>query len=296
MERLLSNGRLPPAQAQAQMTRGLLQTWNRPINLILDETPNGKDLRCMKISVGYRHRAVPLVWECYHRAHPPTKMPQMLWWLCSRVARMLPRGIGVTLLADRGLAWPTLVDNCNALGWHYVLRLQGITHVKFPGGQEKEAKELAPRKGCRWLGSNVHVFKKAGWRAANVVAVWEKQCKEPWLLVTDLHASYCRCSAYCKRTGCEQLHRDEKSGGFNWQRSHVKNPTHARRLVLLLALATILSLSMGTRVLKRGLRKMLEATQKRRFSVFQLGVRWLTLSSQRDSWPILPATVYLLPP
>lgn len=302
MERLLSNPRLISGRVQAQMTRGLLGNWNGPIVLILDETPKGQDLRCMKISLGYRHRAVPLAWECYRPDHPPLEMPRLLWQLCQRVARTIPPALRgrVCLLADRGLAWPTLVDCCDALGWHYVLRLQGSTRVRLPdddeGRREVWAKDLVPRKGSRWLGRGVELFKKAGWRRANLVAVWERRCREPWLLVTDLHASYARCAGYCKRTWCEQMHRDEKSQGFNWQRSRVADPRHARRLVLLLALATILAISLGTRILKRGLRRRLEATRLRKLSLFQLGMRWLALAAQRDSLPTLPATIYLLPP
>ena len=50
---------------------------------------------------------------------------------------------------------------------------------------------------------------------------------------------------------------------------------HARRLVLVMALATLLCLSLGTRVIKRGLRKLLEPVGRRLLSVFQLGLRWL---------------------
>jgi hypothetical protein len=312
IERLLANPRLIPGRVQAHMTRGLLGSWNgRSIVLILDETPRGQDLRCMKISLGYRHRAVPLAWECYRPDHPPRAMPQLLWQLCQRVARTMPPALRgrVCLLADRGLAWPTLVDCCNALGWHYVLRLQGSTRVRLPDddddgrrddGRRREvsvaAKDLVPRKGSRWLGTGVDVFKKAGWRRANLVAAWERRCREPWLLITDLHASYARCAGYCKRAWCEQMHRDEKSQGLNWQRSRVADPRHARRLVLLLALATILAISLGTRILKRGLRRLLEATRLRKLSLFQLGMRWLALAAQRDSLPALPATIYLLPP
>ncbi|HEX2970822.1 MAG TPA: hypothetical protein VHP11_00720 [Tepidisphaeraceae bacterium] len=45
--------------------------------------------------------------------------------------------------------------------------------------------------------------------------------------MTDLHASFRCCRSYCQRNWCEQMHRDEKSHGFQWQQSHVKKPAHA---------------------------------------------------------------------
>jgi len=157
-----------------------------------------------------------------------------------------------------------------------VLRLQSGTRVRLGGGPiVKAAWELAGWRGAWRMCSGVEVFKDAGWRRANVVATWERGCREPWLLASDLPATLARCRNYCKRVWCEQGHRDEKSHGFNWQLSRVRNADHAGRLVLVMALAMLLCLSIGTYVIKRGLRKLLEPTRRRLLSVFQLGLRWL---------------------
>jgi len=300
-ERLVANGRLRPERCQGELARAVLAQLaacpGRPLVLILDETPQGDRLRCLKVSVGYRRRAIPLAWECYPPDDPPVRMAKLIWRLLGRVARCLPAGVAVevTLLADRGLSWPTLLDCCVHLGWHYVLRVQGSVRVRTPDGAEQSARELAPRKGARWFGAGVSVFKKAGWRRANVVACWEPACREPWLLVTDRAATFARCRGYCRRTWCEQLHRDEKSQGFNWQRSLVRDPPHARRLLVAIALATLLAICTGAWALKRGLRRVLESTRRRKLSLFQLGLRWLTLEHDGppDAAPVPPCTLYL---
>jgi hypothetical protein len=303
-ERLLSNRRLRPHEAMGMLARSVLpplgaatgRGGRRRVVLILDETPGGVGgrLRCMKLSVAYRKRAVPIAFECYEPHRPPVPMPQLLWRLLRRAGRSLPGGVEVTLLADRGLSWPVVLDCCVHLGWHYVLRLQRDTRVRFPDGAVKSAWELARRRGARRFAPGVGVFKKAGWRGANVVATWERCCREPWLLVSDLPATFMRCRNYCKRAWCEQLHRDEKSHGFNWQLSRVRDVSHAQRLVLVMALATLLCLSLGTRVIKRGLRKLLEPARRRLLSVFQLGLRWLRdcLVNNRGD---CPCQLYLYP-
>jgi hypothetical protein len=140
----------------------------------------------------------------------------------------------------------------------------------------------------------VRVFKKARWLKANVVAVWEEPCKEPWLLVSDHPAGYACCRSYCKRTWCEESHRDEKSHGLNWQLSRVNHPDHAQRLVLLMALATLLCIATGATAIKRGLRRRwFEPRLRRLSSVFQLGRRCLEYAVTHEQ-PLLP--VPALPP
>jgi hypothetical protein len=303
VERLLANGGLDPRAAMGALAASVLAPWSgRRVVLILDETPGrGRGgLCCMRVSAGYRRRAVPLAFACYRAGRAGRPMPSVVRGLLDRVAAALPGGGGgceVTLLADRGLCWPALVDACAARGWHYVLRMQGATRVRLPpDGAERRARDLAPRPGTSWFGERVEVFKKAGWREANVVAVWERRCREgPWLLVTDLPASYARCRGYAKRCWCEQSHRDDKSSGFRWGESRVSDPTHAARLLLVLALATLLALSLGTRVLKRGLRRQFDAGRTHRtLSLCQMGLRWLRdcITNERD----LTLAVALYPP
>jgi hypothetical protein len=81
---------------------------------------------------------------------------------------------------------------------------------------------------------------------------------------------------------CKESHRDEKSSGFNWQRSQVKEPEHAQRLVLVMALASLLCIAQGVSVLKRGLRYLFEPRRQRQLSVFQLGKRWLDYALVHD--------------
>jgi hypothetical protein len=274
-ERLLSNARLLPRPAQRQLARELVNSWTgRTILLLLDETPRANDLRVLNIRVGYRQRALPLAAVCYRGDALPKPLPQLVLSLLRQVHQALPRDARIVLLADRGLAWPLLVDWCQEHGWHYVLRLLGSTRVRFPDGSERPVRDLAPRRGRRWLGE-AQVFKKAGWRGAHVVATWERDEDQPWLLVTDERASLRHCRVYRKRTWVEESHRDDKSAGFHWGESRVDDPAHAMRLFLLIALAMILAASVGSQMVKGGQRRALDPQRQRRLSIVQLGLRWL---------------------
>jgi hypothetical protein len=296
MERLLANPRLNAAEAMLDLTRSVLRDWGgRSVLMILDETPKQNHLRCMKLSVAYRKRCVTLLSICYAPDRPPMKMPKLVRWMLRQVAACLPEQMTVTLLADRGLCWPTIIRQCKKLKWHFLLRLQSDTRIKLPDGTVKAVGELANRKGTRWFGADVQVFKKARWLKANVAAVWEPMCKEPWLLVTDLQGTYRCCRGYCKRTWCEELHRDEKSHGLNWQKSQVHTPEHAQCLVLLMALSTLLAIATGVKAIKRGLRRRLfEPRLRRLMSVFRLGWHYLEYAVIHEQ--PLNLTAFSLPP
>jgi hypothetical protein len=282
VERFLANDRIDPLEVWTQLARSFLAGWaGGPIVLILDETPNHNDLRCLKVTLAYRKRALPLCSVCYAPGGQDEPMPELVVGLLRRVAACLPEGAEVTLLADRGLAWPVVVDTCDELGWHYVLRLLSQTRVRTPDGRECSAAELAPHPGTCWHGPAL-VFKKAGWRAAAVAACWLPDCDGPWLLVSDRDDGPRLFRRYTKRTWTEELFRDEKSSGFRWGESHVDDPVHAARLTLLLALATYLALAVGSRVIQAGLRRFLESTRQRTLSYFTIGLRWVMYCLTHD--------------
>lgn len=294
MERLLANPRLDAPAAMLQLSGSILRDWGgRKLLLILDETPKSNDLRCMRLSVAYRKRTLTLLSICYLPDRPPKPMPRLIRWMLREVAARLPEDVTVTLLADRGLCWPTIIRQCQRLRWHYLMRLQSGTRLRLADGSQRAASELATRRGTRWFGQNVRIFKKARWLRANVTAVWEEQTQEPWLLVSDSPASYAACRSYCKRSWCEQSHRDEKSHGINWQNSQVNDPEHAQRLVLLMALASLLCIATGATAIKRGLRRFFEPRFRRLSSVFQLGRHCMEYDVTHEQ-PLVP--IPALPP
>lgn len=148
---------------------------------------------------------------------------------------------------------------------------------------------MAPTPGSRTYLSGCHLYAprhkgghgRGGWQSAwqqavtaNVVAVWRRGDREPWLLVTDLPATLERCHEYRRRTWEEALFRDLKRLGWQWQQSRVQLPERVQRLLLILALATLWMVALGERLLRRGQRRTLERGRRRRLSLFQLGLRW----------------------
>jgi hypothetical protein len=295
-ERLLANARLQPRRLQQQLAHAVMAPWSgRRMLLILDETPKANDLRAMTIRVAYAKRALPLASVEYRPDAPPEPMPDLVKSLLQQVHDCLPPAVDVVLLADRGLAWPTLLDWCQAHHWHYLLRLQGQTKVRDADRGERTVRELVDRPGTCWLGP-AEVFKTAGWRVANVVAYWPQEMPEPWLLLSDERATLKHCRVYGQRTWAEESFRDDKSSGFHWGQSRVNDPEHAGRLLVVLALAMLLAASLGTHALKSGHRHEVDPHRSRRLSIIQLGLRWLRFVIDHNRFDLIRLDrIYLYP-
>lgn len=274
-QRLVANDRIDPD--------AVVDTWAHTVlggggsrTLLLDETARGPGLRVMKLSRQQGGRACPVLWRTYRTGRAPMHQVELVLDLLRRADAAMDDDDGPrpTLMADRGLSWPAVLDFCVERGWHYLLRIQSSTRVRVDGEDgECSAGELVPRRGMRWCGS-AQVFKNAGWRRVNLVARRPADDDDPWLLITDLPATGHRCRQYRKRMRQEQSFRDEKSHGFRWTESRIDDPTHVQRLLLIMALATAWLLWMGQRLIRDGRRRLLERRDRRTLSIFQLGLRY----------------------
>jgi len=271
LQRLVANARLSVRQIAEGLARSILADPGA-LTLILDETPQANHLRAMKVCREMCMRAIPVLWHCYRPDAPPMRMDRLIVELLHHTARLLPGGAVPTLLADRGLAWPVVVDCCTKLGWHYVMRIQHHTRVLLEDGRSLQAGDLVRKRGAHWFGT-AQVFKKVNWRRVNLVAYWGPQHKEPWLLITDLPPNHARIPQYAKRMRVEQGFRDEKSHGLQWNQSRIRDPEHANRLLLLIALALRLLVVLGQRLLSTGQNTFFERPGRRDLSVVQLALR-----------------------
>jgi hypothetical protein len=279
-ERLLANTRLDVRAARAAVGATVLeQGRGQTLWLALDETHQGHTatgarLGMLALRLVYRERAIPLAWVCYRPGAAPASFPALIGRLIAEVAALVPPGTRVILMTDRGLSWPSLLDQCRRRGWSVLCRVQGSTRVETADGTCGPIRDRAPRPGTRWQGRG-RAFLKAGWRAVNVVAVWRRGDREPWLLVTDLEPTWLRCTQYRHRMDEEESFRDDKASGFDWDHSRVRDPLHMDRLLLVLQLAACFVLAQGVFVLQHGFRSVLERPDRHDLSLFSLGLRWL---------------------
>lgn len=321
VQRLLANARLDLARAQRRLLQRVLCGRRGRLDLLLDATTTGASAAqhgtvTVCFALAWHHRALPLLWRTWPAAAPGQGWAVAIGEMAATIQAALPTdgSVQVVLLADRGLSGSTLARLAVAHGWHYLLRVTRHTRLRLPDGTLGEVGALLPLPGTHCCLAHVQLYaprRKAGagaggWRSdwehaltAQVVAVWRRQEEEAWLLVTDLPASVGRCSEYRRRTWQEELFRDLKGMGWQWQSSRVRQPERVARLVLVLALATLWMAALAQRVLRRGWRVRVEERCRRCYSVFQLGLRYLRRCLATDAhvpitfhlWPDCPAHV-----
>jgi hypothetical protein len=284
LKRLINNQQLD-VEAVCRQMAAYLRAWNQPgtrLILLMDETPHGNRWRVLKMSVCYPKRALPLVWRTDELSgRSVLKRTEEVLQQTAEIVQQYAPAAQVVLLADRGFCWPSIIDFCTKQGWHYVLRAQHQTRFRWQDDQGVEQRcslgDLAPQPGSYWKGSG-RAFAKAGWRGVSAVACWRSGSKEAWLLVSNLPPSLHLVRWYARRMWHEQSFRDEKSHGFNWQDSRVKEASRVHRLLLILALAQLWLMSLGSCVLQSPQVKKWSLTcgqERKRLSVFQAAWQYL---------------------
>ena len=269
----------------------------------------------LSISVLYRSSAIPVAWVVLPHRGRAAWVPH-LERLLSLLAPAVPTGLTVLVMTDRGLWSPTLWRQSRAQGWHPLMRIRPDATFAPAGQRRHRAHELVPGAGWCWVGAGVAYKERAKRLAGTLLVVWGTGQKEPWLLLTDLAPEAVDGSWYGLRTWIELGFRALKSLGWQWERTRRTAPARVARHWLVLAIATLLNLAVGTRLeeaAQRGLPpgrlrrpRTPPPARARRTSVFARGRVWLhTLVLRGTRWwralwllpeelPALPADLSLL--
>ena len=80
---------------------------------------------------------------------------------------------------------------------------------------------------------------------------------------------------YACRFGIEEGFRDEKSGGFHLEESGIRDEQMLEKMILVIAVATIVAVSEGLFVIESGKREEVDSHWIRGLSYFQIGLRWI---------------------
>ena len=230
----------------APLLRWVVTSWQgTQLALALDATSLGSRFVVLAVSVLYRGCAVPVAWVVLPANRPGAWRPHWLR-LLRRLHRVIPRSWTVIVLSDRGLYARWLYRRLVRLGWHPCLRINtGGTFHAEGHARRYPLKHLVPEPGTQWAGRGVAFTGRARRLACTLLACWEPGYKDPWLLVTDLAPEASEAAWYGLRAWIEQGFKVAKRGGWQWQRTRMRDAQRATRLWLVLALATLWLLSVG---------------------------------------------------
>ena len=247
IRRFVSNKGLDMAAFFKEWSAWVVQAvGGQAITLLVDETKIHDRLGVMMVGLAWEKRCLPLVWQAY-RANDASSYPVegqvgLIAKLLACLKPSIPDGCEVLVLADRGIGTsPQLCRVVDSLGWHYLFRVSCQTKLVTPQADYTIAAQVRP--GEIWAGSGL-IFKKRGRIPAHALALWEVGYDEPWALVTN-HPPLSG-HEYARRNWQEQSFRDLKSGGWHWDESHVRLPENADRLLIVLVVAYVWTVALGS--------------------------------------------------
>lgn len=283
--------RAAPCQTRLEVERcfapllGWVLAWwgGSSLPLAIDAT-GLRGLVVLSLSVLYRGTAIPVAWVVLPTKGKGQWLPH-LERLLTVLAPAVPETMTVLVMTDRGLWSPRLWRQIRENGWHPLMRIRPDATFAPAGQRRQRAKELVPGAGWCWVGEGIAYKHRPKRLAATLLVVWGEGQAEPWLLLTDLPPDQVGVSWYGLRTWIELSFRALKSLGFHWERTRRTDPDRIARHWLVLAIATLLDLAVGTRLedadwrgvppgrLRRA--RIPPPTRRRTTSVFARGLAWL---------------------
>ena len=194
-------------------------------------------------------RGTPLIWLTVDKDTLKKNRNNYEDDVLGRLKEVLPEGVQVLIVADRGFGDHKLYDFlAKNLGFDYVIRFRGNIHVTSTQGETRPAAKWVGKGGrsCTLRGAQVTGDR---FEVGTVVCVHAKGMKEPWCLATNLTDASARTliNYYAKRWTIEPSFRDTKDLRFGMGMSTVRlsSPERRDRLWLINAFAVALLTLLG---------------------------------------------------
>jgi hypothetical protein len=275
LRRFLDNRRVEVRQWYHPLALHLVEQFaGRRLRLVIDCTKIGFNYRLMTISLAYKKRTLPLVWSVHRGRKGHTTVQEQLA-LFKYVRQLLPKGAEIWVMGDTGFQSVHLLRWLRRQGWHFVIRQQGRNKVRWAGQPWIKINQLSLQPGqTRYIGW-VRLTEKhdVGWFW--LILHWEQGEDEPWYLVSDCAGQRNLIRLYKVRMWVEEMYGDLKGHGFDLEATHLNDAQRISRLVLAVCITFVWFITLGSWVVKRGLRHLVDHKSRRDKSYFRIGWDWV---------------------
>jgi hypothetical protein len=231
----------------APIPRWILAWWQgSELAVALDATSHGERVVVLAIGVLYRGTALPVAWHILPANQEGEWLPHWLH-LLDLLAPAVPATMRVAAFTDCGLWSPRLWGAMRGHGWHPVMRVRSDCTFAPHGAPRQLARLLIAGPGQGWVGTGV-AFKPAKQHVGTLIVVWGVGQAAPWVLLTDLAPATVGVVWYGLRVWVELGFKALKSMSWQWQQTRRSDPDRVARHWLVLAIATLWTVAVGTRV------------------------------------------------
>jgi len=278
--RWLGNRRIEVTPLYGPLIAQALQEWGtHTLYLALDTSLLWNQYCLGRLSVVYRGRAVPVVWEVMeHRSSSVTHAAYEA--LLETVPALLPAGVPVVFLADRGFADTELLAQRRRLGWHFRIRIKATFSVLRPGQPVCKVEDFSLAPGRALFLHNVAITAESGGPVSLALAR-HSSTGEYWYIVRDEPTSVHTFTEYGRRFDIEENFLDDKSHGFQLESSLVRDAPALTRLCFVVAVATLYLVAQGTQVVAAQKRRWVDPHWLRGNSHLRIGWQWVKTALAR---------------
>jgi hypothetical protein len=244
----------------------------RPLVLVMDGSAVARGCVTLMVSVLYARRAIPVGWLVIEGAkgHFPTATHLAL---LREVKTLVPETATVIFLGDGEFDSPELQAELASYEWEYACRTAKNIQIGLDEVWSSLA-DLQVTPGQRVFRKGVW-FTKDAYGPVMVIAWWEKRYQEPSYWVSNMTSVQRACDWYRKRMHIETFFSDQKSRGFQLDKSHLSDPDRVNRLMLAACLAYLWVIYLGTVAQQGDWLSRIHRRSRCDLSLFQLGLRLL---------------------
>lgn len=260
----------------------------------IDGSTAGLGCMVLMFSVIYKNRAIPVIWHVVKakKGHLPENTHREL---LSRLAEICPQDCRVTIVGDGeydGCDWQ---DDIKKQGWDYVLRTGVGRLIETEPGEQIKLGTMGPARNESFFMLYGVSFTKRKHGPVNILIQHLKGYKDPIYLLSNLEFPDLISKLYKKRFKIETFFSDQKSRGFNLQRSRIEKPQKLAKLLIATCLAYIFCILAGVKCLKSTLYPQVHRADRCDLSLFSLGKRFIELLVDLRKWIVFELKLHLDP-
>src|SRR5215831_18580204 len=261
------------------MTQALAEWGEQTLYVALDTSMLWNTYCLIRLSVIYRGRAVPLVWCVLEHGSAQVGF-ETYRELLDRAAVLLPRRGKVIFLADRGFADTALMAHLSHLGWHWRIRVKSSFWLSRRGCRRCKVERLAVARGQACFWHQVSITEKR-YGPVHLAVARPQSGNDFWYVLSDEPTDVRTLEEYGLRFDIEENFLDDKSNGFQLESSLIRSPKALERLCFVLAISTLYLVSVGTEVVQRGKRRLVDPHWFRGASYLKIGWKWVSYALNR---------------
>ncbi len=277
VDRFMSNKKLNQVKMREGLVRAVVGN-RKQIDVSMDWTDFEKDDQTtLALSLILKHgRAIPIVWTTERKSKLKKRQTTYERTAVMMLKEAIPKGVSVTLLADRGFGNTPLFDHLlDISGFNFIIRFRQGFYLQADGYTGKAA-------GAVYKNGRIRVFLEALLTGSKkgpytIVIYKAAKMKEAWCLATNLTTYDGRdiVNSYSRRFECEECFRDLKDWRFGLALKHtnISNAARRERLLFAFSLAAYLLTLIGIESERLGCDRLLRAntSRNRTHSLFRQG-------------------------